>query len=101
MATRQPRRSDQEWFDLIMECRQSGLSDKAWCEEHGIPTSMMILTTPGQDSLNTRTRFLQYPERILETCGQDSCNTRTGFLKHADKILVTSGQKLASYTASS
>ena len=39
MATRQARRSDQEWFDLIMECRQSGLSDKTWCEEHDIPTS--------------------------------------------------------------
>ena len=39
MTTRQPRRSDQEWFDLIMECRQSGLSDKVWCEEHDIATS--------------------------------------------------------------
>ena len=39
MATRQVRRSDQEWLDLIMECRQSGLSDKAWCLEHDIPPS--------------------------------------------------------------
>ena len=34
-----PNRSDQEWFDLITECRQSGLSDKAWCDMHDIPSS--------------------------------------------------------------
>lgn len=33
------RRSDQEWFNIISECRQSGLSDKNWCEIHDIPIS--------------------------------------------------------------
>lgn len=32
-------RSDQEWMDLITECRQSGLSDFAWCEQNRIPSS--------------------------------------------------------------
>ncbi|MBP2660066.1 MAG: hypothetical protein H6Q69_3098 [Firmicutes bacterium] len=36
---RQPQRTDQEWLDLIQECRISGLSDKDWCEQHSIPTS--------------------------------------------------------------
>lgn len=34
-----PRRTDEEWMNLIQECRSSGLSDKCWCEEHHIHTS--------------------------------------------------------------
>ena len=29
------RRSQDEWFQLIQECRSSGLSDRTWCEQHG------------------------------------------------------------------
>ena len=29
-------RSLDEWMDLVTECRQSGLTDAAWCNEHGI-----------------------------------------------------------------
>ena len=36
---RHPRRSDEEWLNIIHECRISGFSDKAWCEEHHIHTS--------------------------------------------------------------
>ena len=32
-------RSDKEWFELITECRQSGLSDARWCDLNGIPRS--------------------------------------------------------------
>lgn len=32
-------RTDQEWFDLITECRQSGLSDSQWCRLNKIPSS--------------------------------------------------------------
>ena len=31
MVQRHPKRSDQEWMELIQECRTSGLTDKAWC----------------------------------------------------------------------
>lgn len=31
-----PRRTEQEWMDLILECRKSGLSDRAWCQQQGI-----------------------------------------------------------------
>lgn len=36
---RHPRRSDQEWIQLIQECRTSGLTDKEWCEQHKIQPS--------------------------------------------------------------
>ena len=26
----------EEWMDLVTECRQSGLTDVAWCHEQGI-----------------------------------------------------------------
>ena len=39
MRKRNPRRTDEEWINLIQECRSSGLSDKCWCEEHHIHTS--------------------------------------------------------------
>ena len=37
--TRNATRSDQEWLDLITECRQSGMTDKSWCEINSIPAS--------------------------------------------------------------
>ena len=36
---RHPRRPDQEWLDLIQECRSSGMTDKAWCEMNHIQPS--------------------------------------------------------------
>lgn len=36
---RTPGRSLDEWMDLVTECRQSGLTDAAWCHEHGIAPS--------------------------------------------------------------
>ena len=31
--------SAQQRYDLVMECRKSGLSDSAWCRQKGIPQS--------------------------------------------------------------
>lgn len=36
---RTPRRSLDEWMELVTECRQSGLTDAAWCHGHGISSS--------------------------------------------------------------
>ncbi|OLR62162.1 hypothetical protein BHF69_05380 [Anaerostipes sp. 992a] len=36
---RHPKRSDEEWIQIIQECRTSGLTDKKWCEEHHIAPS--------------------------------------------------------------
>ena len=36
---RAPGRSLDEWMELVTECRQSDLTDAAWCNEHGISPS--------------------------------------------------------------
>lgn len=36
---RAPRRSLDDWMELVTECRQSGLTDVAWCEAQGISPS--------------------------------------------------------------
>ena len=36
---RNRKRTLDEWMDIITECRQSGLSDAAWCEQNGISPS--------------------------------------------------------------
>lgn len=37
-TTKHTRMTDDEWIRLIQDCRTSGMSDKQWCEEHGIET---------------------------------------------------------------
>ena len=39
METNRRIRFDSEWMELITECRQSGLSDYAWCSAKNIPSS--------------------------------------------------------------
>lgn len=36
---RNTQRTERQWMDIIQECRTSGLGDKDWCEQHGIPIS--------------------------------------------------------------
>lgn len=36
---RRPNKTLAERYELVMECRRSGLSDHRWCEEHGISNS--------------------------------------------------------------
>ena len=38
-SKRAPGRSLDEWMELVIQCRQSGLIDAAWCNEHGISPS--------------------------------------------------------------
>ena len=38
-SKRTPGRSLDEWMELVIQCRQSGLSDAAWCSEHGLSPS--------------------------------------------------------------
>ena len=47
-------RSLDEWMDLVTECRQSGLTDAAWCNEHGISPSCfccLLYTSDAADEL--------------------------------------------------
>lgn len=39
---RAPRRSLDDWMELVTECRQSGLTDAAWCEAQGIWKDLSI-----------------------------------------------------------
>lgn len=41
MVQRASFRTDQEWMDLIRECRTSGLTDKDWCEQHHLQRSSL------------------------------------------------------------
>ena len=34
-----PKRTDEEWSELIQQCRASGLGDYLWCQENHVPTS--------------------------------------------------------------
>ncbi len=36
MAQKRIKRTDQEWFELIKDCKTSSLKVKIWCEQHGI-----------------------------------------------------------------
>ena len=36
MSEKKKTRSEQEWLDLIQECRASGLPDREWCQMHSI-----------------------------------------------------------------
>ena len=39
MSYKSKGRSDQEWLQLITDCRRSGFSDKEWCLQQEIPIS--------------------------------------------------------------
>ena len=39
---RAPRRSLNDWMELVTECRQSGLTDAAWCEAQGMVDSKAV-----------------------------------------------------------
>lgn len=45
---RNKRRTDEEWLSLIQECRSSGFSDCAWCEQNDI---VMVGWFGGQRSI--------------------------------------------------
>ena len=56
---RAPRRSMEEWMELVTECRQSGLTDAAWCHEHGISPSCFYNAV-----IRLRKRACQIPEPV-------------------------------------
>lgn len=36
MSDRKPRRTKEEWYSLIQQCRKSGMTDAQWCLANGI-----------------------------------------------------------------
>ena len=55
------RRSDEEWFKLISECRRSGLSDSLWCKQHGIPASSFFVQCTDYGKRHMRFRSVNIP----------------------------------------
>ena len=65
-------RSLDEWMELVTECRQSGLTDAAWCNEHGISPSCFYNAVT-----RLRKKACQIPDsvgkaRMLTTLGADT-----------------------------
>ena len=63
---RAPGRSLDEWMDLITECRQSGLTDAAWCNEHGISPSCFYNAVT-----RLRKKACQIPDPAGKACTLD------------------------------
>ena len=76
-----------EWFDIITECRQSGLSDNEWCLRNGIPRS-----TLAKAAMRLRAKAYAIPERMRSSDVLDftSC-------QEVVKIDITQDNKPAEY----
>lgn len=64
-------RPSKEWFSIIQKCRASGLSDREWCQQHGISTSSfyyhirklrnLACDVPARENLT----FMQAPQEVV------------------------------------
>ena len=62
MAQKRIKRTDQEWFDLIKDCKTSSLKVKIWCEQHGITAKAIDYHTR-----RLRRKGYTIPQRIPQT----------------------------------
>ena len=72
-------RSLYEWMDLVTECRQSGLTDAAWCNEHGISPSCFY---------NAVTRLRKKACQIPEPAGRASTLALTSHKQDVVQITI-------------
>ena len=78
-SKRTPGRSLDEWMDLVIQCRQSGLSDAAWCSEHGISPSCFY---------NAVTRLRKRACQIPEPAGRASTLDLTSHKQDVVQIAI-------------
>lgn len=76
---RAPGRSLEEWMDLVTECRQSGLTDAAWCNEHGISPSCFY---------NAVTRLRKKACQIPDPAGKASTLDLTSYKQDVIQIAI-------------
>ena len=76
---RAPGRSLDEWMDLVTKCRQSGLTDVAWCNEHGISPSCFY---------NAVTRLRKKACQIPEPVGKASILDLTSHKQDVIQIAI-------------
>lgn len=79
MAKYNPRRSGSEWLQLITECRQSGMPDNVWCEQHDIPVSSFY---------NAVTRLRKETCVIPESAALSGSAHALDFTSHQDVVRV-------------
>lgn len=60
------RRTDEEWLQIITECRRSGLSDAGWCHQHDIPKSTFYNAVA-----RLHDKACEFPERSGEVTAMD------------------------------
>ena len=68
---RAKRRTEQEQYEIMMECRQSGLSDHQWCLEHDINPGTFF------------TRSVVFASRLVNFQNQQK---KTGFRRSIRKL---------------
>lgn len=78
-SKRTPGRSLDEWMELVTECRQSGLTDAAWCIEHGISPRLFY---------NAVTRLRKKACQIPEPLGKASTLDLTSHKQDVVRITV-------------
>ena len=76
---RAPGRSLDEWMELVTECRQSGLTDAAWCNEHGISPSCFY---------NAVTRLRKKACQIPDPVGKASTLDLTSYKQDVVQIAI-------------
>ena len=76
---RAPGRSLDEWMELVTECRQSGLTDAAWCNEHGISPSCFY---------NAVTRLRKKACQIPDPAGKSSTLDLTSHKQDVVQIAI-------------
>lgn len=62
MAQKRIKRTDQEWLDLIKDCKTSSLKVKTWCEQHGITAKAI-----DYHARRLRQKGYTIPQRIPQT----------------------------------
>ena len=76
---RVPERSLDEWMDLVIQCRQSGLTDAAWCNKYGISPSCFY---------NAVTRLQKKACQIPEPAGKASTLDLTAHKQDVVQIAI-------------
>ena len=45
MARKRVKHTDQEWLDLILDCKKSSVTNQTWCEQHSITIKALAYHT--------------------------------------------------------
>ena len=85
---RAPGRSLDEWMDLVTECRQSGLTDAAWCNEHIVcGRTDMRKSIDGLCAIIQEQFSMEIDHALFLFCGR-KCDRIKAILKEPDGIVM-------------